>query len=643
MGVALALVHHANQYLITEGYDNRPDLRATLGSVDSKSGLAWILELHRRHNIPANVHLSGTLLEAIAWHQPDFLLQVRELLDIGLIGLVGSCYAQNIMRFFSYEHNLRQLNEGLLLYKVHLGVDPESVKVFWPPERVWDTPRMAPVLTDSRLPNHGYRYVLLDDRLLLKGTDFSSPRKIYDREPRRDAELHRACVIEHGHGLVALPIASHLRLNIPPNNKSQFNDLRQHFGWLATLNPGVGGGSLIAVYGDDMEKVAGLDGWNKNAPEQFEAVLRWLSETPSVQPLRICDCAAAVNEPADARPIDVGTFLELANHYSAGEGYEKWFFDPQWDRYRGYFSWAERRVEQFSLSGADPALLDLAQKHLIASTWETAWHTPSEGPFGDPHCYGHPSPWIQALGSHCRHASAIAEAAHWAKHHDEEAHAQLYDIDADGEDELILKNDKLFAVISPRWGARLVALFDLEPPGKMVIGNPTDDWNWMQELNRFMEVPPNHPGALCDVGLEHDAYEVNIFCADGCSVETELQNVETRSAGRGLMKRMRLLPGESRLQVGYVVPESLTVISVSFALSPDYLNLLRYGRARLAPFNEGAARGWSFNHTAVWVREDQGGPLSWSRPFPDDPGHKACYRLSTSNKQFAISIGVSRT
>ena len=145
MGVALALVHHANQYLITEGYDNRPDLRATLGSVDSKSGLAWILELHRRHNIPANVHLSGTLLEAIAWHQPDFLLQVRELLDIGLIGLVGSCYAQNIMRFFSYEHNLRQLNEGLLLYKVHLGVDPESVKVFWPPERVWDTPRMAPV------------------------------------------------------------------------------------------------------------------------------------------------------------------------------------------------------------------------------------------------------------------------------------------------------------------------------------------------------------------------------------------------------------------------------------------------------------------------------------------------------------------
>ena len=53
------------------------------------------------------------------------------------------------MRFFGYEHNLRQLNEQLLLYKIHLHIDPAEVKVFWPPERVWDTERMAPVLLTS--------------------------------------------------------------------------------------------------------------------------------------------------------------------------------------------------------------------------------------------------------------------------------------------------------------------------------------------------------------------------------------------------------------------------------------------------------------------------------------------------------------
>ena len=179
---------------------------------------------------------------------------------------------------------------------------------------------------------------------------------------------------------------------------------------------------------------------------------------PSITPVRICDCAA-VGKPADPRQIDVGTFLELANHFAAGEGYEKWYFDPQWDRYREYFSWAERRVEQFSLSGAEPALIDLAEKHLIASSWESAWHTPSEGPFGNPDCYGQPSPWIQALGSHCRHAAVIGEAAYWATHHDGQAHATLRDIDSDGEEELVVKNDKLFAVISPRWGG---------PPGRTI-------------------------------------------------------------------------------------------------------------------------------------------------------------------------------
>jgi len=95
------------------------------------------------------------------------------------------------------------------------------------------------------------------------------------------------------------------------------------------------------------------------------------------------------------------------------------------------------------------------------------------------------------------------------------------------------------------------------------------------------------------------------------------------------------------MEVCYAVPESIEAISVDFALSPDYLNLLRYRRSVLAPFEEGRSRGWSANSTAVWVREEEGGPLLWSRPSPDD-GHKASVRLSTLNKKFTISIGVSR-
>jgi hypothetical protein len=637
-----AFVHHANQYLITNGYDNRHGLSEAIGTIEERAGFAWILELHRRYRIPANLHLSGTLIESIAWHQPEFLSQVRELIDSGLIEIVGSCYAQNIMRFFGYDHNLRQLNEELHLYSVHLGIDPEEVKVFWPPERVWDTPRMAPVLNDSRLSNGGYRFVLLDDRLLLSMKGNDSPRKKYDREPRRDPQLYQACPIDDGQGLIALPIATALRLNIPPGCNDQFAYLREHCRWFSTLDEESSGPAFLAIYGDDLEKAAGLGPWDKNAPGQFENVLRWMSECPEIRPTRICDWSAT-SEASHPRPIEVGTFLELANHCAAGEGYENWFFDPQWDRYRHYFSWAEQKVEQASLTGGDAALIDLAQKHLLASSWESAWHTPAEGPFGDPLSSGRPSPWIQALGSHSRHAAVIGEASLWAAHHDALAHGSLYDIDADGEKELVLKNDKLFAVITPRWGGRLVALFSMEgPQGKMVIGNPSDDWNWMEELNRFMAVPANHPGALTDVGMEHDAYEVEMGQSDGSVLDLKLQNSDVNSRGCGLVKRIHFSQGEARIEVSYSLPESLPEISIDFALSPDYLNLLRLGRSCLKPFEIGQGRGWCVDSTAVWVREEENSALVWHEPSSSEGGHKATLRVTTSNRIFSLSIGVTR-
>lgn len=643
MAVPFAIVHHANQYLITNGYENRHGLRATLGSVESKSGLAWILELHRIHQTPLNLHVSGTLLEAIAWHQPAFLHTLKELCNSGLIEIVGSCYAQNIMRFFGYDHNLKQLNEELQLYQAHLGLDPTLVRVFWPPERVWDTERMAAVLSDPRLLNKGYQYTLVDDRLLLPVGGFHSPRRKYDREQAWDPQLFRMVRIERGQGLVALPIAYHLRQNIPPVEPCQLRCVQDQLQWLSSLEPAAPAGDLIAIYGDDMEKAAGLGSWNRNGPRGFEALLQWINENPWIEPVRLTDWCSA-RRIAEPWPLEVGTFLELANHFAAGEGYEKWYFDPQWDRYRQYFSWAESRVNELSLCGADAALIELAEKHLLASSWESAWHTPGEGPFGSPEASGHPSPWIKALASHSRHASVIAEAACWMKHKDDAAHAGLCDIDADGEDELVVKNDKLFAVISPRWGGRLVALFLIEGPrGKMLIGNPCDDWNWMEELNRYMEVPPNHPGALTDVGFQHDIYKPGIAISSGSKIEVALQNKQPHSNARDLKKTITLEAGESALRVEYALPETLRLCAVEFGLSPDYLCLLRCGRALLRESQ--AADGFcaSAAGTSVSVRTLQGTPGEWSRPYRDEFGHVSCARFTTPARQFQIAIGVEST
>jgi hypothetical protein len=71
MSVSFALVHHANQYLITNGYDNREGISDIVGADTSQNGILGILALHCESQTPLNLHISGTLLSAIAWHCPE--------------------------------------------------------------------------------------------------------------------------------------------------------------------------------------------------------------------------------------------------------------------------------------------------------------------------------------------------------------------------------------------------------------------------------------------------------------------------------------------------------------------------------------------------------------------------------------------
>jgi hypothetical protein len=636
--VSLALVHHANQYIITNGYENREGIDELVGTLESRNGYLRVLQLHKAFRIPLNLHLSGTLMEALLWHCPSFLEAVQELAQQELLELVGSSYGQNIMRFFSYEHNLKQLSEELQLYREHLNLDPCNVKVFWPPERVWDTEKLAPVLTDPRLPNGGYQYVLIDDRLLYPIGQGSLSREAYDRISERQLAAFRLYRILHGQGLIALPIANGLRQNIPARDIqcSQLKDFLQGLSAAAPRDEE----DLIAIYGDDLEKAGGVGPWDAGGSSQYEALLKWVTQNSWVRPIKLSEWASA-HPAVGVKRIDVGTFLELTNHFGAGEGYERWYFDPRWDPYRSYHLWSEGRVKTLSAMGADPTLIELAWKQLLASSWETAWHIPPSGPHGNPDTPGAPSPWTKALASHSRHAAVIAEAAYWMRHKDDEAHAYAYDIDNDGVEELILKNDKLFAVVSPRRGGRLVYLFSVDGRGgKMVIGNPCDDWNWLEELNAYMDAPRNHPGALADVGLEHDSYQATVLVANGQRVEAGLQNDQVRSPGCGLVKDIVLSHGSNALEVHYNLPEGLPRLDIEFGLSPDYLTLLRHGCRVLRDYEDTGARGCCSGEVTVWVKPKAGDHLMWTKPYQEEFGHGRALRLAASKRTFSVRIGV---
>ena len=636
--VSLALVHHANQQIITNGYHNREGLNEVVGYLGSGNGYLRLLELHADHRIPLNLHLSGTLLESLLWHRQDVLAALCGLSEQGLLELVGSSYAQNIMRFFDFEHNFRQLNELLHLYKENLGIDPRGVKVFWPPERVWDTERLAPVVAHPALLNGGYKYVLVDDRLLYPSGEGTSSRCAYDRAPAPHRTDFARYDILHAHGLSVLPIARDLRQNIAVQGADRVEKVTELIRWLATADP-ERDGHLIAIYADDMEKAAGVGAWAPEGLASYQAFLEWLTRTPWVRPVRLSEWASA-RPAAGPKPIGIGTFIEMCNHFGAGEGYENWYFDPRWDRYRSYCAWSEEKVKALDAEGAGAALIELAWKQLFAANWETAWHTPSWGVHGSASSRGEPSPWIKAAASHSRHAAVTAEAARWMSAKDGGCHACLADLDDDGDPELVLKNDKLFAVFSPRWGGRLVSLFSLwGPRGSLVIGNPCDDWNWMEDLNRYMEVPANHPGACSDIGFENDQYEATIAVAHAPGIEARLVNVCRESRAFGLTKIIRLSGQDCEVEITYDLPVNLNEIVVECGFSPDYLNLLRHGRRFFREHAESSVRGYSNDGIGVWLRLDGDKSAVLDGAGPREFGHGYAVRVRVSRTRSTLLIG----
>ena len=634
MRTSFALVHHANQYLITNGYDNREGIEAIIGEDASTSGFTYVLHLHERFSIPLNLHISGTLLEAIAWHAPEFIRELRRMLSTGLVELVGSCYGQNIMRFFGAEYNRRQLNEELDLYRIHLGVDPREVKTFWPPERVWETKRMAQALRDGQLLNDGYRYVILDDRLLLDPHDPLNPRKRYDETGAWDPDLFRMHEIEDGVGLVAFPIGTRLRRSIPPQQEGDWRQVQSDLEGLLVHAADNDDCDLLAIYADDMEKVSGIGEWGGGGPARYESFLQWLAENKNwLDAVRLTEWASR-SAVSNKRRIERGTFQELAVEFEAGEGYERWYLAPDWAPYRGYFNWAESKVKAAAESGGDPALLELAEKQLLVANWETAWHTPASGPHGDSDKNGHASPWARALTSHSRLAGVTAEAAAWMSSRDGESHALACDIDSDGETEIVLRNRHMFAVITPRWGGRVVSMFSLAGSrGAMVVGNPCDDWNWMEELNRYMDVPRNHPGAFADVGFEHEEYSATILDSDGDTAAVDLKSAS------GVVKRFELDAASPALRVRYTLPDTIRHLSTEFALSPDYLALLRYGSECLEAWTDSGLRGCRADDVGVWVKP-QPGVVAWEEPYQPRCGHACMERAGSSARSFYIELGV---
>jgi starch synthase len=221
----------------------------------------------------------------------------------------------------------------------------------------------------------------------------------------------------------------------------------------------------------------------------------------------------------------------------------------------------------------------------------------------------------------------------------ESASIKILDIDGDGHDEFILRNDRLYAVVSPASGARLIYLFVRTPRGgALVVGNPTDDWNFQEDLNRYMDTPSNHPGALADAGHVHDRYRPTLVEADG-TVLVEMTNVEEDSPLLGTTKSFLLSPDAPALAVRYGMPAPHDTLETDVCLSPDYYRLLRRGRQTVKPFEGVRRRGYRNGDIGVWACLAADEATSWGEPESKEVGHGFVLRVTADAPTFHLLLG----
>lgn len=430
MPLQLALLFHFNQHL---------NEHALLASRVCYRGLLRVLR--DRPSLKANIHISGTLLHALTWLDPEPLELIRDGLEVGQFELLGSTYAQNVLFASDDWDNARQIELHQQVLHDHFGITPTA---FWNVERCWRQ-SLVPIIASA-----GYDTVLVEDHIL-------------EASGAAGARAYRTFAGEHS-------------LKVVRDDQT----LKHHFnfaawfgvaqGLLAYLTRWLNHGGEFLAYAEDAEAM-GLWGYSRGVdPTQTWArladTLDELLQRPDIE-LSLLGSAPAPQ--VDCSPIRDGSagwmdaaLAEPGRLYHE-DGYAGWFDfnrrSPKLAKYRRMHDRVRERIVRArpapGTSGAQVLYRDALHVYL-AHQYE----------FG---CVGIGHEFIPYRGwDGMQAALVLARAAEWAAEPWEGVRWE--DVNQDGVVEVCLSDGLQLAVLSP-FGGRLLYWLDLVE-GRQLLGNP---------------------------------------------------------------------------------------------------------------------------------------------------------------------------
>ncbi len=429
----IALCFHFNQNL------------NQFGAVASRACYRGLLQVLRRHaRLPFAIHISGTLVHALQWLDPEPLQLIADGLAAGQFTLLGSTYAQNVPYASDDWDNLLQMALHRDVLQRGFGVSPV---IFWNSERCWRQ-SLVPVLAGS-----GYSHTLVEGHIL-RAAGCAQPHAVW----RTGTEDQQLTLFDDDEGLKHA-----INYAIWTGRPQRALD------YLRALAAAPDHETYYVWYAEDAE-ATGLWGYTRGIlPQSAWANLDQLLTLFEQQPWLAITAPAHAPAPRGDVPVipDGQAAWMVASLQRTGapyheEGFADWFDfnvrSPKLHYFRALYGRIRERLQVSQVQPPANAAAGrlIAQAHLAYAAHQFEFGCIGVGRIGD-------RQWEMVRAALvCLRAAELAgdpsPVAVW-----------MEDVNQDGVDEVLLASRDQFVVLTPV-GGRVLYAFDLQA-GVSWVGN----------------------------------------------------------------------------------------------------------------------------------------------------------------------------
>lgn len=421
-----------------------------------ESYLPFLDVFSRYDNIRISLHTSGSLIEWLAEHHPDYLDRIAEFVSQGRIEVIGGPFFEPILAMLPSRDRIGQIRAYTEWLERRLGA---SIRGMWMPERIWEQSYVRDLATA------GMEYTILDDYHFKKAG-------------LTEEELAGYYVTEDdGHVMSVFPGSERLRYLIPFGEIEAIKDYLREVAESAT--------NSMLIFGDDGEKFGTWPGTYKHVYQDgwLDRFFKMLSDNEEwIKTSTLADVMDTISPEGKIYLPDCSyremtewslpatRLVEYENLVHEMEG------DPRWTQLQQYMRggfWrnfkvkypesdemysrmmnvsrriesateAVQRGEQINTSLLSEARTELYRGQCNCSYWHGAF-----GGIYLPHLRNAVYEKLISADNLLDRARGLPEQ--WV-----EASAEDYNFD--GHQEIRLANDRLFTLIEPMAGGRLYEL-----------------------------------------------------------------------------------------------------------------------------------------------------------------------------------------